>query len=237
MSDQGEFEEKKLLNGVNLTVGKEEIHCLLGRNGSGKTTLACAVMGLSRGRKKAGQIFFQGKNITKLRADQRAKLGITMAFQEPARFEGLTVANFLRAGKKNISVKEMEEALRLAGLGKEFLPRKLDEKLSGGERKRVELASVLAMSPKLIILDEPDASLDIIVYNELYDLILSFREKLGCSILLITHREEAGLVADKATLLEKGKIVQSGTFRQTMRSYCQREGRKERCRLGQRGKI
>lgn len=232
MAEELGDEEKKLLDKVNLTVGEEEIHCLLGRNGSGKTTLACAVMGLSRGQKKTGQIFFQNKDITNLRADQRAKLGITMAFQEPARFEGLTVANFLRAGKKKITLKEMEEALQLAGLGKEFLPRKLDEKLSGGERKRIELASVLAMSPQLIILDEPDASLDIIVYNELYDLILSFREKLGCSILLITHREEAGLIADKASLLEKGKIIQSGTFRQTMRSYCQREGRKERCRLG-----
>lgn len=226
-------EEKKLLDKVDLTVGKKEIHCLLGKNGSGKTTLAYAIMGLARGKKESGEIFFQGKKINQLRVDRRAKLGITMAFQEPARFEGLTVDGFLSVGNKKITNKEKESALFLAGLGKEFLLRKLDDKLSGGERKRIELASVLIMKPKLIILDEPDASLDIIVYNELYNLILSFREKLNCSILLITHREEAGLIADKATLLEKGKVVKTGAFRLVMRTYCQQEGRKERCCLRQ----
>lgn len=230
-------EDKKLLDKVDLTVGEKEIHCLLGKNGSGKTTLAYAIMGLSRGKKELGEIFFQGRKINQLRVEQRAKLGITMAFQEPARFEGLTVDGFLSAGNKKITVKEKESALLLAGLGKEFLLRKLDNKLSGGERKRIELASVLIMKPKLIILDEPDASLDIIVYNELYDLILSFREKLNCSILLITHREEAGLIADKATLLEKGKVVKTGTFRAVMRNYCQQEGRRKRCCLGQKGKM
>lgn len=237
LGDKEKSQQTVLLEKVFLEIGEKEIHCLLGKNGSGKTTLAYAVMGLSRGEKVSGKIFFQGEEITKLSADKRARRGITMAFQEPARFEGLTVESFLRAGNKIINQAEIKEVLKLAGLKEEILKRKLDDKLSGGERKRIELASVLAMQPRLIILDEPDASLDIIVYNELYDLILSFREKLGCSILLITHREEAGLIADRATLLDGGKVIATGNFRSVMKSYCAREGRKEKCRCGGRWKT
>lgn len=119
----------------------------------------------------------------------------------------------------------------LVGLDETFLNRKLDEKLSGGERKRIELASVIMMKPKLMILDEPDASLDIIVYNELYDLMLRIREEIGCSILLITHREEAGLIADKATFIHEGRSVKSGRFRAVMSEYCKAMGARERCMI------
>jgi Fe-S cluster assembly ATP-binding protein len=125
----------------------------------------------------------------------------------------------------------------MIGMEENILNRKTDEKLSGGERKRIELASVVAMKPKLMILDEPDASLDIIVYNELYDILLNIKEKLNCSILLITHREEAGLVANKATLIDNGKSIASGRFRHVMRKYCELTGRRERCIAGRSRKI
>ena len=133
--------------------------------------------------------------------------------------------------------KQAKEALELVGLGKEFLARKIDQNLSGGERKRIELASVIIQEPKLMMLDEPDASLDIIVYNELYDLLLKIKNKLKCSILLITHREEAGLIADRATLIEEGEIIETGRFRKVMRKYCSRLGQQERCRMMNKYKV
>ncbi len=219
-----------LLDKVSFSVKRGEIHCVLGINGSGKTTVAYSIMGLERYEYLSGKIIFEGQDITKLKPHERARKGITIAFQEPARFEGLLVSDFLRAGKKNATKTEIEKSLVTVGLKpKDFINRRLDDKLSGGERKRIELASVIMMKPKLMILDEPDASLDIIVYNELYDLMLRIKEELGCTILLITHREEAGMIADGATLVSGGKIVATGPFRQVMRKYCAREGRRDSC--------
>jgi Fe-S cluster assembly ATP-binding protein len=218
-----------LLKNIGLEIGSNEIHCLIGKNGSGKSTLAYALMGLDRYSIKSGSVFFLGKNITRLTAYERARMGMTIAFQEPARFEGLTVKDFLLAGKKNASNTELKKSLHSVGLDPAFLARKIDEKLSGGERKRIEIASVMIMRPKLLILDEPDASLDIIVYNEFYDLLLTIKKELGCSILLITHREEAGLVADKATLLDKNTTAKTGQFREVMRAYCSLMGGRKKC--------
>ncbi len=218
-----------LLNDINLSVAPNEIHCLIGKNGSGKSTLAYAIMGFDRLTITKGKIFFNGKNITTKKTYERAKLGMTLAFQEPARFEGLTVADYLRAGSQKSSPSDVKKVLELVGLPTGILERKIDEKLSGGERKRIEIASVIIMAPKLIIMDEPDASLDIIVYNEFYDLLLRIKEELGCSILLITHREEAGLVADKATYIDGGKVIATGSFREVMQQYCRNMGRKKAC--------
>jgi Fe-S cluster assembly ATP-binding protein len=228
-----------LLDNISLEVGNNEIHCLLGKNGSGKTTLAYSLMGLERYRQTGGEIIFEGEDISKKKTYERARSGITIAFQEPARFEGLRVKDFLRisvgGGKSSeeelLSEQQMIRVLNLVGLDKNFLQRNLDEHLSGGERKRIELASVIMLRPRLMILDEPDASLDIIVYNELYDLMLKIRKEIGCSILLITHREEAGLIADQATLIEKGRVIITGRFRHVMHEYCSRMGARKRCMI------
>ncbi len=226
------LDKKDILNKVNLEIGENEIHCLLGKNGSGKTSLAYALMGINSNLIKSGKIIFLKKDITKKAIHERAKMGLTLAFQEPARFEGLSVGAFLLASNKNNSKQDLKKALEMMDLNEEILDRKIDEKLSGGERKRIELASVILMRPKLMILDEPDASLDIIVYNELYDLLLKIKNKLKCSILLITHREEAGLIADKATLIEKGEIITTGKFRAVMLEYCKRSNAKNKCMAG-----
>lgn len=223
---------ERILTDASLRIGENEIHCLLGKNGSGKSSLAYALMGINSDLIRSGEIFFCNKNITQKSIYERAGLGITLAFQEPARFEGLLVRDFLTLSAKDKSKKKLSKVLGLLGLGKEILERKLDDKLSGGERKRIELASVALMEPKLMILDEPDASLDIIVYNELYDLLLKLKKEINCSILLITHREEAGLIADKATLMEKGKIVVSGKFRAVMLEYCKRSQVRDKCMAG-----
>jgi Fe-S cluster assembly ATP-binding protein len=218
-----------LLDGINCRVKKNEIHCILGKNGSGKSTLAYSVMGLDRFKQTKGKIFFKDKDISKKKTHERAQMGLTLAFQEPSRMEGLSVKDFFRAGNKKAGAKEIKKALNLVDLNEEFADRYIDENLSGGERKRIEIASVIIMKPDLIIMDEPDASLDIIVYNEFYDLLLRTKKESGCSILLITHREEAGMVADSATFLEGGKCQKTGEFREVMQTYCRRMGRQDKC--------
>ena len=102
--------------------------------------------------------------------------------------------------------------------------------LSGGERKRIELASVILMKPQLLILDEPDSGLDIIIYKELYDILENIKEETNASILLITHREETGAIAQRASFLNNGRLILTGSFRDVMRKYCQTVGRKKLCR-------
>ena len=222
---------KKILDNISFTIDKKSVFALIGPNGSGKTSLAYTLMGLSRYKITSGQIIFDGKDITKWPTYKRAQYGLTLAFQEPAYFDNINVSNFLKLGDEYKWVGDLGQILSGVGLEPtEFLSRNVDHKLSGGERRRIELASVMTIKPKLMILDEPDAGLDIIIYRELYDLLDSIREKTGASILLITHREEIGSLADKAAFLNKGKLVYKGNFDKVMLEYCKAVGRRERCR-------
>lgn len=221
LSIQPETAEAPVVHQANFTVEKKQIHALLGPNGSGKSTLAYTIMGLSGYRPTTGKISFIGQDITHKSVTKRAKMGITLAWQEPVRFEGITIKDYILIGTKSRSEKEVKKALGLVGLEAEkFIHRLVDESLSGGERKRVELAAVVAMKPKLMILDEPDSGLDIIVYDELYQILDDIRLQTEASILLITHREESGAVADSATLVWEGKTIANGSFAKVMHKYC-----------------
>ncbi len=221
--------KKKVLEDISFNIVENSIFVLIGPNGAGKSTLAFALMGIPRFKVISGKIIFKNKDITKLPTTKRAKMGLTLAFQEPTYFEGITVENFLKVGNKNASQKELERTLSLVGLEpKKFLNKKINN-LSGGERKRIELASVVAMKPKLMILDEPDSGLDIIIYREFYNILENIKEETKAAILLITHREELGGLTDKALLLNQGKVVLKGNFREVMRKYCQLSGRKKIC--------
>ena len=224
-------EDKKLiLSNISFDIEEKSIYIIIGPNGSGKSTLAYSLMGVPRFQIVSGQIIFKGKDITNLSMDKRAKMGLTLAFQEPAYFEGITVSNFLKANKKNISHAEIKKILSLVGLeAEEFLDRTMDQHLSGGERKRIELASVIIMKPKLMILDEPDSGLDVIIYREFYNILENIKQETKASILLITHRGELGLVANQATFLNHGQVIYSGNFKQVMRRYCQTTSRKKVC--------
>lgn len=220
-----------IVNEVSFTVREREIHALVGPNGSGKSSIAYAIMGLPGYRPQQGRIYFQGQEITALSVTERARLGLTLAWQEPVRFEGIAIGDYVRAGIRDGDSERVREALNLVGLDPDlYATRKADASLSGGERKRVELAAVVAMRPRLMILDEPDSGLDIIVYDELHEMLARIRRDTGAAILLITHREETGDIADAATLLWRGRVLKSGDFSEVMQTYCLAAGRRERCR-------
>ena len=220
-----------IVDNVSFEVHPKKIHALIGPNGSGKSSLAYAIMGLASYKPTKGKIIFKGEDITNFSITQRAKKGITLAWQEPVRFEGISIRDYIKVGNRNSKEEEVKKLLNLVELSpKEYLNRKVDGSLSGGERKRVELASVVMMRPKLLILDEPDAGLDIIVYNEFYQMLNVIRRETHASILLITHREESGQIADEGTLLWKGKVKVQGSFAEVMHKYCQLAGRRAKCK-------
>jgi Fe-S cluster assembly ATP-binding protein len=197
-----------IINGLDLHVGKGEIHGILGENGTGKTTIANLIMGTNNYRPTGGRIIFEGEDIAELSVSQRAKKGITLAWQEPARVEGLTVRDYLSLSARN---GQIEQYLRMVGMEPaQYMDRDIDATLSGGERKRIEMASVLAMHPKLAILDEPDSGIDIVALPLLLNGINEMN-KQGSSVLLITHSEKMAEVAHRVSILCAGKIIRTGT--------------------------
>lgn len=208
-----EVEQHPILDRLDLAIESQEIHALLGANGSGKTTLAYVLMGCESYTPSAGTVLFDGVDLLPLKMHERAKLGLTLAWQEPARFEGVTVREYLTLGKPDC---DPEPALKQVGLNPErCLERRMDKALSGGERHRIELASVLSMKPKLAILDEPAAGIDMLSINHIIDIIRALKSA-GGSILVITHQEEVALMADRASQLYAGRIIFSGSPREAV---------------------
>jgi len=212
--------DKKILDEFSLSIESSEIHALLGTNGTGKSTLAYVIMGCEGYKPASGDLLFNGKTIDELKIHERAQLGITMAWQEPVRFEGINVKNYLTLkSKENDSARYLE----MVGLHPElYLRRMVDKSLSGGERKRIELASILALHPKLAILDEPDSGIDMLSTQDIINVINVFK-KNGSSVLLITHREEISLIADRASQMCRGKIVCSGNPEKVAEYYKSRK--------------
>lgn len=205
-----------ILAGVDLSIGHREILALLGANGTGKTTLARLIMGCSGYAPTSGAVRLRGRDLAALPMHERARLGVTMSWQEPARIEGLRVRDYLALGHAAI---EPDEALRRVGLSPDaYVDRMLDKTLSSGERKRIELASVLAMQPALAILDEPAAGIDLASVDEIAQVIRDLREA-GGSVLLITHVDSIAQVADRAAYLCGGRIVFSGDVREVVARY------------------
>lgn len=208
-----EVDHHTILDRLELTLQAGEIHALLGANGSGKTTLAYVLMGCGGYRASAGQVLFRGTDLLALPMHERARLGLTLAWQVPARFEGITVREYVSLGNRR---QDPEPALERVGLDAgHYLDRRVDKGLSGGERHRIELAAVLSMKPTLAILDEPAAGIDMLSMNHIIDIIRALKEA-GGSVLLITHQEEVASIADRASQLCAGHIVFSGSPRETV---------------------
>ena len=215
-----EAANKKILDDFSMATDASEVHALLGTNGTGKSTLAYLVMGCEGYRPTAGEIVFDGKIINDLKIHERASLGITMAWQEPVRFEGISVRDYLTLNNKDI---DPAHYIEMVGLHPElYLHRMVDKSLSGGERKRIELASILALHPRLAILDEPDSGIDMLSTQDIVNVINSFKEN-GSSVLLITHREEIVIIADRASQICNGRVVCSGSPEKVAEYYKSRK--------------
>ncbi|MGQ9584784.1 MAG: ATP-binding cassette domain-containing protein [Anaerolineae bacterium] len=215
-------EDQPILRGVHLDVPEGVIFALLGRNGSGKSSLAYTLMGCGGYAPSQGHILFSGEDVTGLPVTERARRGITLAWQEPAHFEGLKVKDYLALGMGDPTRERMEEALEAVALAPlVYLNRTVNEALSGGERKRIELAAVYAMRPRLAILDEPDSGIDVLSLDDIGALIRRLRGE-GTTVLLITHRDEMVSVADRAALMCGGEVVRIGEPTEVRRHYARR---------------
>lgn len=200
-----------ILRDLNLQLLPGEVHTLMGINGSGKSSLAYTIMGAQGYQPQKGRILFDDRDITQTSIDERARLGITLAWQEPVRFEGLPIGKYISLGMKEQSRERVYEALEAVALApKAYAMRALDDTLSGGERKRVELAAVYAMQPRVAILDEPDSGIDVLSILEI-GMLIQRMAQAGSAVLLVTHREELVQQSDRASLMCLGTIVFSGS--------------------------
>lgn len=212
--------DKKILDDFSFSIEASEVHALIGTNGTGKSTLAYLIIGCEGYRPLSGEIMFEGKVINELKIHERAQRGITMAWQEPVRFEGISVKSYLAIKNRGA---DQSHLLEMVGLHPAlYLNRMVDKSLSGGERKRIELASILALNPKLAILDEPDSGIDMLSTQDIINVINAFK-KNGSAVLLITHREEIAMIADRASQLCNGKIVCSGNPEKVAEYYKSRK--------------
>jgi Fe-S cluster assembly ATP-binding protein len=199
---------KTILKDINMDIWEGYVHSIVGPNGAGKSTLASAIMGLEGYRDFQGTIHFKGKEISKLTIDERAKMGMTFGWQEPARYEGLLIKDFLKAASKDKNDDFILEQLDRMGLNADdYANRAVDKTLSGGERKKVELASILAMDPDLVLLDEPDSGIDVETLDKMFEVIKEQKKKKR-TIVLITHSLAVLKQSDHAFMFCNGEILQ-----------------------------
>jgi Fe-S cluster assembly ATP-binding protein len=209
----------QILCGLSLRVERGVIHAVVGPNGAGKSTLAYTLMGLSGYEPQEGEVLLDGESLAGLSVSERARRGLSLAWQEPARFEGLTVRSFLAAGAADNREAELRGALSKVALKPDdYLDRLVDSSLSGGERKRIELASILVMRPKLIVADEPDSGIDVEALRHMLELFDSLRHA-NTTVLLVTHSTEVMKHADTATLVCCGRTVEEGPAERIRRYF------------------
>ena len=203
--------KKNILGNVSFEVNKGEMLVITGPNGSGKSTLAKVLMGIEKA--AGGKVCLEGQEITDLSIDERAKAGLGFAFQQPPRFKGMTVERLLclAAGQK-LSEKQCCDLLSGVGLcAREYLGREVDSTLSGGEMKRIEIATVLAKPHKICIFDEPEAGIDLWSFSMLIKRFEEIHRQKEESIIIISHQERLIQMADRILLLRDGKVEHIGT--------------------------
>ena len=203
--------QKQIIRELNLDVDEGKFVVITGPNGSGKSTLAKLIAGIEK--PTGGQIFFDGQDITGFSITDRANLGISFALQQPVRFKGITVLDLLRlAAKKRLSVGEACTYLSEVGLcARDYVNREVNASLSGGELKRIEIATMLARGTKMSIFDEPEAGIDLWSFQNLISVFEKMHETIHGSILIISHQERILETADKIVVLVDGEIRAIGS--------------------------
>ena len=216
-----EDEEKEILHGVNLTVGCDETHVLMGPNGTGKSTLGYAITGNPHYLVTEGQIFFNGEDITGLPVNERAKKGVFLSFQNPLEVPGITLSAFIRSALEQKTgsrlrlwdfKEKLAETMKLLSMDEAYAERDLNVGFSGGEKKKAEILQMLMLEPKLAILDETDSGLDVDAVRTVSRGVQLYRERVHGSLLIITHstRILEALHVDRTHVMEEGVIVRDG---------------------------
>ncbi|MCE5286919.1 MAG: Fe-S cluster assembly ATPase SufC [Pelosinus sp.] len=211
---------KEILQGLNLEIRPGEVHVIMGPNGSGKSTLMNLIMGHPKYELTHGSIEFEGQDITKLKTDERARLGLFLSFQNPEEIPGITVENFLRTAKNSLSgqnvrvlafKKELKEAMAALKMDPAYAARYLNVGFSGGEKKRNEILQMLLLNPKLALLDETDSGLDVDAVRIVSAGVSQFKNEKN-AVLVITHNTKIlkELQVDYVHVLIHGKIIERG---------------------------
>ena len=203
-------DNKKILDDVSLTIDTDKFIAITGPNGSGKSTLAKIIMGIEK--PDSGKILLDGEDITDKTIDERAKLGIGFAFQQPVKFKGITVFDLIKlSSNSDINKTSACEILSKVGLcAKEYIDREVNGSLSGGELKRIEIATIAVRKTKLTIFDEPEAGIDLWSFNNLIKVFVDMRKAVKGSTLVISHQERILNIADEIILMNNGKIQEIG---------------------------
>lgn len=200
---------KDILNNINLTID-DRFTAITGPNGGGKSTLAKLIAGIIQ--PTSGQIILDGVDVTGMSITERAQAGISFAFQQPVRFKGITVFDLIRlASGKNVSIEGACQYLSEVGLcARDYINREVNASLSGGELKRIEIATVMARGTKLSVFDEPEAGIDLWSFQNLIQVFEQMHEKINGSIIIISHQERILNIADKIVVIADGRISTQG---------------------------
>lgn len=207
---EGEASKKEILQDINLKIEDSKFMAITGPNGGGKSTLAKLIAGIEQ--PTMGRILFDGTDITHMSITDRAKAGISFAFQQPVRFKGITVKDLIMlAAGSDITVKGACDFLSEVGLcARDYINREVDASLSGGELKRIEIATVIARNTKLSVFDEPEAGIDLWSFNNLIRVFEKMHKEKKQSILIISHQERILNIADEIIVIADGKVKSVG---------------------------
>ena len=197
----------EILKNINLTIDDEKMVVITGPNGGGKSTLAKIIAGILN--PTSGKILFNGKDITKMNITERAKIGISFAFQQPVRFKGITVRDLITlAANKEIKTEEIYGYLEKVGLnGDVYINREVNGSLSGGEMKRIEIAMIMAKDTELYVFDEPEAGIDIWSFKDLVSVFREIRATTKKSMIIISHQERIMDISDEIVVLSDGQVL------------------------------
>ena len=217
VNDEGQ--DKEIIRDVSLTLPDGQLTVVTGPNGGGKSTLARLIAGIEK--PASGQILWNGQDITGWSVTERARAGIAFAFQQPVRFKGIQVIDLIRlAAGKTVTVADACKYLASVGLcARDYIDREVNASLSGGELKRIEIATVLARGAKLTIFDEPEAGIDLWSFQNLIEVFEQMRADIaGSSILIISHQERILNIADEIIVLKDGQVAAQGPGRDPARA-------------------